>query len=99
MLTPHAEGLELVRVRYEHFADSIMIDGQFLFNLILILPPTDDTITALASNACVYTNLTNREISVTGNLPLLVGAKLPKPLIDRTIPVRLRPAKQRYFSC
>ena len=53
----------------------------------------------LASNACVYTNLTNREISVTGNLPLLVGAKLPKPLIDRTVPVRLRPAMQCYFSC
>lgn len=30
---------------------------------------------------------------------LLVGETLPKPLIDRTIPVRLRPAKQRYFSC
>ena len=46
-----------------------------------------------------YTNLTNREISVTGNLPLLVGENLPKPLIDRTGPVRLRPAKQCYFSC
>lgn len=53
----------------------------------------------LASNACVYTNLTNREISVTGNLPLLVGETLPKPLIERTVPVRLRPALQCYFFC
>ena len=30
---------------------------------------------------------------------LLVGETLPKPLIDRTVPVRLRPAKQCYFSC
>ena len=30
---------------------------------------------------------------------LLVGETLPKPLIERTVPVRLRPAKQCYFSC
>lgn len=30
---------------------------------------------------------------------LLVGAMLPKPLIDRTVPVRLHPALQCYFSC
>ena len=30
---------------------------------------------------------------------LLVGETLPKPPIDRTVPVRLRPAKQCYFSC
>ena len=30
---------------------------------------------------------------------LLVGETLPKPLIDRTVPVRLRPALQCYFSC
>ena len=48
----------------------------------------------------VFSKMTGyKSPSVTGNLPLLVGAKLPKPLIDRTIPVRLRPANQRYFSC
>ena len=30
---------------------------------------------------------------------LLVGETLPKPLIERTVSVRLRPAKQCYFSC
>lgn len=29
----------------------------------------------------------------------LLGDTFPKPLIDRTVPVRLRPAKQCYFSC
>ena len=53
----------------------------------------------LASNACVYTNLTNREISVTGNLPAACWGNSPNPLIDRTVPVRLRPALQCYFSC
>ena len=33
---------------------------------------------ALASNACVYTNLTNREISVTGNLPAACWGYLPQ---------------------
>ncbi len=30
---------------------------------------------------------------------LFVGETLPNPLIDRTVPIRLRPAKQCYFSC
>ncbi len=30
---------------------------------------------------------------------LLVGVKLPNPLMDRTVSVRLRPALQCYFSC
>ena len=32
----------------------------------------------LASNACVYTNLTNREISVTGNLPAACWGETPQ---------------------